>query len=157
MNIFDFITAAKKLTTNDEVVALVDQFIADNGPSSLASLRNDLDEIIGGTLIADDKVYLAHMGNFARQMKDVPVVQIPEDGGLGNAQFPARRMGEYYRDLGDGTVVLKLASMNADFEGVMPGVDQMLYDQANAKALAQAGAVDPTGVLPVSPKSMRTV
>lgn len=41
--------------------------------------------------------------------------------------------------------------MNADFEGIMPGVDQMLYDQANAKALAQAAsAIDPTGMHPLS-------
>lgn len=150
MNIFDFIKAAKALNTNEEVVALVDQFIAENGPGNLASLRNELDEIIGGTLIADDKVYLAHMGNFARQMKDVPVVQIPEDGGLGNVQFPARRMGEYYRDTIEDTVVLNLADMNivkgretrpgnfnADFEGITPGTDQLIYDAMNAKANAE--------------------
>lgn len=121
MNIFDFIAAAKKLTTNDEVVALVDKFIADNGPGNLASLRNELDEIIGGTLIADDKVYLAHMGNFVRELQKVPTLQIPADHALGNIQYPSCRM----------------KSLNVDFEGVTPGVDQLLYDLANEKARDQ--------------------
>lgn len=121
MNIFDFVNAAKALTTTEEVVALVDQFIAANTLVELVSLRQGLEELVGKPIISDDKTYLNLMGHTVLLAKDIPTIQIPDDKGLGNVQFPPRRM----------------KSMNADFEGIMPGVDQMLYDQANAKALAQ--------------------
>jgi len=128
MNIFDFVNAAKALTTDEEVVALVDKFIAEHGPVSLAELRTGLEEVIGGRLICDDKVYLTHMGNFVRQVKNIPIVQIPEDHALGNVQFAPRRM----------------KGMNADFDGVTPGVDQLIHDAMNAKGNAEtAGLIHP--------------
>jgi len=120
MNIFDFIKDLADVEGNEAIQKFVMDFWNQASAEDRASIVLGIDQMQG------------HMRKVVKSFWGFCGIHITGDwvsiGGVSYAITPHRHV----------------KGMNADFEGVMPGADQLIYDAMNAKANAEtAGLIHP--------------